>query len=57
MYFYDGGRIFDQKYSTIETETSRKKLKPWKDFEEFIIMMTSKMDNFEDDEEIKEIFR
>ena len=31
--------------------------KPLKDFEEFIIMMTSKMDHFEDDDEIKEIFR
>lgn len=31
--------------------------KPKKDFEEFVIMMASTINNFEDDDEIDEIFR
>jgi len=34
-----------------------KKYKPRKDFEEFVIMMASTINNFEDDDEIDEIFR
>ena len=36
---------------------SKKKYKPRKDFEEFVIMMASTINNFEDDDEIDEIFR
>ena len=35
----------------------KKKYKPRKDFEEFVIMMASTINNFEDDDEIDEIFR